>query len=121
MHCFRHFIDRRTPALLFWLAAGVAQAQSSPPSDIDASFVQSTRAIAGDRLAGLEVPASILTAADDPVIPVADFHDLQLPTTARLEIAEHGGHCGFFDGFGARSHASRWLAERLQRQLGVDG
>jgi predicted alpha/beta-fold hydrolase len=77
--------------------------------------------IAGDRLSALSVPATILTAADDPVIPVEDFLRLELPASAHLQVAQHGGHCGFFDGFGARSHASRWLAERLQRQLGVDG
>ncbi|KGM54018.1 alpha/beta hydrolase [Lysobacter arseniciresistens ZS79] len=70
-------------------------------------------AIAGDRLAALQVPASILTAADDPVIPVADFHALRLPATARLEVSPLGGHCGFvenarFDGF-----AERWIAQRL--------
>lgn len=77
--------------------------------------------IAGDRLSALSVPASILTAADDPVIPVEDFLQLELPASAHLQVAQHGGHCGFFDGFGARSHASRWLAERLQRQLGDSG
>src|SRR5690606_19727133 len=35
-------------------------------------------AIAGERLAGLRLPASILTAADDPVIPVDDFGRLAL-------------------------------------------
>lgn len=73
--------------------------------------------IAGDRLTLLQVPVSILTAADDPVIPVADFHQLQLPAHARLQIARHGGHCGFFDGFNARSHASHWVAERIQQAL----
>ncbi len=74
--------------------------------------------IAGDRLAALEVPASILTSADDPIIPVADFLQLALPPHVELQVAPHGGHCGFFDSFGARSHASRWVAECLQRQLG---
>ena len=69
--------------------------------------------IAGARLAGLQVPADILMAADDPVIPLAEFHALSLPAHARLELTEHGGHCGFLlnahmDGFG-----ERWVAERL--------
>lgn len=76
--------------------------------------------IAGDRLAPLQVPVSILTAADDPVIPVEDFHRLRLPAHARLQIARHGGHCGFFDGFGARSQASHWVAERIQHALTED-
>ena len=69
--------------------------------------------IAGERLASLQVPASILTSEDDPVIPVSDFHDLRLPENAHLAISRYGGHCGFLldsklDGFG-----EVWVAERL--------
>jgi hypothetical protein len=35
--------------------------------------------IAGDRLSSLQVPADILMAQDDPVIPYATFSDWQLP------------------------------------------
>jgi len=69
--------------------------------------------IAGERMAGLQVPASILTSEDDPVIPAADFRELRLPGDAYLEIARWGGHCGFLldgrlDGYG-----EHWVAERL--------
>jgi predicted alpha/beta-fold hydrolase len=70
-------------------------------------------AIARDRLAGLQVPASILTAADDPVIPVADFHALRLPVSARLEIARWGGHCGFIEDARLHGFGERWIADRL--------
>ncbi len=69
--------------------------------------------IAGSRLAGLQVPVSILMATDDPVIPVEDFHHLQLPPTARLEIAPWGGHCGFLENARLDGFAERWVAERL--------
>jgi len=69
--------------------------------------------IAGDRLAGLAVPASILTSADDPVIPVADFHQLALPAQARLEVARWGGHCGFLEGPWLGGYAERWVAAQL--------
>ena len=69
--------------------------------------------IAGDRLAGLRVAAHILTSADDPVIPVAGFEALQLPPAARLEVAEHGGHCGFLLDVRLRGFAEHWIAERL--------
>lgn len=74
-------------------------------------------AIAGDRLAGLQVPVSILMAADDPVIPVADFHDLQLPPTARLEIADHGGHCGFILNSRLEGFAEGWIRSRFAASL----
>jgi predicted alpha/beta-fold hydrolase len=70
-------------------------------------------AIAGDRLAGLQVPVSILTAEDDPVIPVADFRCLQLPPHSRLEIAPFGGHCGFLEGINLQGFAEKWVRERL--------
>ncbi len=69
--------------------------------------------IAVERLSGLQVPASILTSEDDPVIPVSDFRQLRLPDSAYLEIARWGGHCGFLldgklDGYG-----EHWVAKRL--------
>lgn len=77
-------------------------------------------AIAGERLAGLRVPADILMAADDPVIPVEDFHALRLPPTARLEIARWGGHCGFLENARLDGFAERWVAARLVAPV-VDG
>ena len=43
-------------------------------------------------------------AADDPVIPLDEFHALALPGHARVELSRWGGHCGFLldarlDGF----------------------
>ena len=70
-------------------------------------------AVAGDRLAGLQVPVSVLAAADDPVIPVAGFPVLQLPAHSSLEIAQFGGHCGFLEGIHLRGYAERWVTARL--------
>ncbi|MEO5624779.1 MAG: alpha/beta fold hydrolase [Dokdonella sp.] len=69
--------------------------------------------IAGDRLRNLRVPATILTAADDPVIPVQDFHALQLPPQVELDIAAHGGHCGFISDLSMRSFTDDYIAERM--------
>jgi len=87
----------------------------TPLPSLEAYF--DSYSIAGRRLTDLQVPVSILTAADDPIIPVEDFLALELPPHAELKVLAHGGHCGFFDGFRASSHASRWIAERLQRGL----
>lgn len=70
-------------------------------------------AIAGERLAALQVPASILMAADDPVIPFDDFARLRLPPTARLDVSPWGGHCGFIENARLDGFAERWIAERL--------
>ena len=69
--------------------------------------------IAGERLAALQVPADILMAEDDPVIPVAEFGALALPAAARLDIARWGGHCGFLENARLEGFAERWVAERL--------
>jgi predicted alpha/beta-fold hydrolase len=74
--------------------------------------------IAGDTLAGLRVPASILTAADDPVIPIAAFRQLKLAPTTDLTIVPHGGHCGFIADWSLRSWAEDFVMERLNRALG---
>lgn len=69
--------------------------------------------IAGARLASLAVPAHVLMAADDPVIPLAEFHALSLPPHACLEIAAQGGHCGFLLGAGLDGFAEAWVASHL--------
>ena len=74
-------------------------------------------AIARDRLAALQVPASLLTSADDPVIDVADFARLQLPVHATVEVAAHGGHCGFIENARCDGFAERWVADRLEAAL----
>ena len=69
--------------------------------------------IAGNRLAALAMPADILTSEDDPVIPVREFHALHLNPESRVEIARHGGHCGFLETATLEGYAERWVAERL--------
>ena len=79
--------------------------------DVDAYF--DGYRISCDRMAGLQVPADILTSADDPVIPVDDFRNWQLPANATVEIAAHGGHCAFLRDAGMRGYAEDWVARRL--------
>ena len=73
--------------------------------------------IAGETLAALAVPASILTAADDPVIPVGDFRALALNASTELTIVEYGGHCGFIRDGSLRSWSDDFIVERLGRLL----
>jgi predicted alpha/beta-fold hydrolase len=74
-------------------------------------------ALTGDALAGLEVPTTILTAEDDPIIPVADFRHLQLAPATELVIVPHGGHCGFIRDASLHSWAEDFLVERLDAHL----
>lgn len=97
-------LDMRS--LMSWLAERHTRYDS-----LDAYF--DSYSIAGDRLAGLQMPADILMAEDDPVIPFEDFRGLQLPSLARLEVAHWGGHCGFLENARGDGFAERWVAERL--------
>ncbi|HEY0505169.1 MAG TPA: alpha/beta fold hydrolase [Lysobacter sp.] len=73
--------------------------------------------IAGDRLSALQVPASILMAEDDPVIPVDGFRLLRLPSRATLEISPWGGHCGFLESARLDGFSERWIAQRLGEEI----
>lgn len=73
--------------------------------------------IAGDRLATMRIPASVLTSVDDPIIPVADFRKLSLPECVELDIAPGGGHCGFIRDLSLTSWTEDYIADRMQRNL----
>ena len=77
--------------------------------------------VAADRLAELRIPATILTAADDPVIPVANFRALRLPANVELDIATHGGHCGFIRDYSLHSFTDDYIAQRVIARLAVNG
>ncbi|MCK6369853.1 MAG: alpha/beta fold hydrolase [Gammaproteobacteria bacterium] len=68
-------------------------------------------AITGERLAGLAVPAEILLAEDDPVIPVRDAHALARPPALRIRRTLHGGHCAFIADYRLRSWLDGYLAQ----------
>lgn len=69
--------------------------------------------VAGNTLKVLQIPATILTARDDPVIPVDAFERLELPPNIELDIAEFGGHCGFIRGWGMTSFTDEYIAARF--------
>lgn len=51
----------------------------------------------GPDIADIQVPTTIITAADDPVIPIEDFHNLKTSLCTDLVIHKRGGHNGFVD------------------------
>ncbi|WP_181918301.1 MULTISPECIES: YheT family hydrolase [unclassified Wenzhouxiangella] len=69
--------------------------------------------VAGDYLAGLETSTLIITAADDPIIPVRDFEALPHPAALDIEVLPHGGHCGFLTNWRLDS----WIEQRLKSEL----
>lgn len=70
-------------------------ARYSPYDGAKAYFSQ--YALLGDDLREVAVPTTIITAADDPIIPVEDFYDLTTSPATRLMIQPWGGHNGFLE------------------------
>jgi len=68
-------------------------------------------ALTGDRLAGLNVPAKMLLADDDPVVPIRGLEGIASSACLQIETREFGGHCGFIDGYGLQSWSDRFLVE----------
>ncbi|HVN98713.1 MAG TPA: alpha/beta fold hydrolase [Steroidobacteraceae bacterium] len=71
-------------------------------------------AITGARLLTLSVPARILAADDDPIIPAADLDRLAPTPLLRITRTAHGGHCGFLPGLLARAHADTFALREFE-------
>ncbi|MDZ4726237.1 MAG: alpha/beta fold hydrolase [Leptospira sp.] len=56
-----------------------------------------TYTLKGDYFKKIKTPLTILTAADDPVIPVSDFREIPVTPYVEVIIEEKGGHCGFIE------------------------
>lgn len=69
--------------------------------------------VAGDYLAGLATSTLIITAADDPIIPVDDVRALPRPAALDIEVLERGGHCGFLSNWRLES----WIENRVKSEL----
>jgi predicted alpha/beta-fold hydrolase len=71
-----------------------------------------TRASSGPLLPHIAVPTLIVTAANDPIIPVGPFERASYSPTTRLVITPCGGHLGFI-GRGGSDPDRRWLDWRV--------
>ena len=72
-------------------------------------------AITGAQLAHLKVPAMLITAADDPIIPVAGLEQLARPQALQVIVTRRGGHCGFLEDLVRPS----WAERRIVAELGA--
>jgi predicted alpha/beta-fold hydrolase len=74
------------------------------------------RASAGPLLQSIRVPTLIITAADDPLIPVRVFDAFPLSPLVQLHVTEGGGHVGYLAAQGDDADR-RWLDWRLVEQM----
>jgi uncharacterized protein len=72
--------------------------------------------ITGGRLARLEVPASIITSLDDPIIPAHSLERLARPSCLQLTVTRYGGHCGFLE----RMVGPTWVERRIVAELDAE-
>ena len=70
-------------------------------------------AVANDAFAALNVATTIITAADDPVIPVDDFYEIDPHPLLKVHIHPSGGHVGFVDIFPLRHFLPSLLLNQL--------
>jgi uncharacterized protein len=69
--------------------------------------------ITDGRLARLEVPATIITSLDDPIIPAHSLERLEGPSCLHLTVTRFGGHCGFLE----RLVGPSWVERRIVAEL----
>jgi len=74
-------------------------------------------ALVGGRLSSMALPAYLIAAEDDPIIPVDDLKRIDTIENLHIEISCHGGHCGFIENLAARSWVETRMLQILERHL----
>jgi predicted alpha/beta-fold hydrolase len=67
---------------------------------------------AGPYMATIRLPTLVITAADDPVVPVCMFDRYERSSAVALHVTTHGGHLGYL-GINGVDPDRRWLDWRL--------
>ena len=70
-------------------------------------------AITGARLQTLSVPARLIAADDDPIIPAADLARLASTPWLRVTRTMHGGHCGFLPRLLAPAFSDQFVLDQF--------
>jgi predicted alpha/beta-fold hydrolase len=70
--------------------------------------------VLGDAFKDLAVSTTLITAANDRVVPVADFYALAPHPLLNLQIYATGGHVGYVDLFPLRHNLPRLLLAALE-------
>lgn len=69
--------------------------------------------LTGRRLETLEVPSTLITALDDPIIPPTGLKQLARPACLDIVVTRRGGHCGFLE----RLTGPTWAERRVVAEL----
>lgn len=72
---------------------------------------------AGPWLSRVRVPTLLLTAEDDPFVPVGAYRSAKLSPSIRLHVERHGGHMGYLSARPTPSGSRRWLDYALEEAI----
>jgi len=101
--------------LLDYFIAGKHTPYSDPEEYLRAYGVDASE------LAVLKSPTTILTAADDPVVPVIDANQIAEHANLKLAVMPHGGHCGFIENWRLQSYIDQFVLHGIESLLTVKG
>ena len=54
-------------------------------------------AVLGDTTRELDVPTTIITSVDDPIVALGDFYALAPSSYLSIQVHEYGGHMGYVE------------------------
>jgi uncharacterized protein len=77
----------------------------------------SSYAVRPDDISAIPVPTTIITAEDDPIIPVADFRELKPNGHTRIVIHANGGHNGFVENFRLKTWYEREMVRLFDSMI----
>lgn len=77
--------------------------------------------LTGSRLEGLEVPSTLITSLDDPIIPPDGLDRLAQPPCLDIVVTRRGGHCGFLERLNGPTWAERRVVSELELKLPAGG
>lgn len=69
--------------------------------------------LVGDAFHNLQVPTTVITAGDDPIIAVQDFYELTPHPLLDVQIHPSGGHVGFTDIFPFRQTLPQLVIQQI--------
>lgn len=71
--------------------------------------------LTADKLAGVRINTLVLSAADDPVIPLRTLDPLRALPNGRFDLSPLGGHCAFIENYRLQSALDAYTVNYFQR------
>ena len=96
-----------------WEMSEVLMKQYSDYRDLETYFGEYT--LKEGYLDKIQVPLTIITSEDDPIILVDDFKKAKISDAIELAIEPYGGHCGYIQNLRLNAWYWQFIFDRLQR------